>query len=137
MRRRNNTKTLTLTELIDMPQFTPTQGRYLSFIHAYSEGFGLPPAETEIAEAMGVQPPSVHGMLKTLEKKHLIRRQPGVARSIEILIDPTTLPKWKKKIKRTVREWRPTKNSPQWVKDLYAINRATAKTAAFSAVQVN
>jgi len=88
-----------------MPTFTPTQGRYLSFIHAYIEGFGLPPAETEIAEAMGVQPPSVNGMMKTLEKKQLIRRTPGVARSIEILVNADKIPRWTKKIKRTVREW--------------------------------
>ncbi len=70
-----------------MPSFTPTQGRYLSFILAYSEGFGLPPAESEIADALKVSPPSVNQMMKMLEKKGLIQRQVGVARSIEILID--------------------------------------------------
>ncbi|QDU92511.1 IS1096 element passenger TnpR family protein [Lignipirellula cremea] len=89
-----------------MSDFTPTQGRYLAYIHRYIEGFGLPPAESEIAEAVGVSPPSVNQMMKTLEKKGLIRRQPGVARSIEILIDPDTLPPWKgKRITRTVTEW--------------------------------
>ena len=58
-----------------MTDFTPTQGRYLAYIHAYSEGFGLPPAESEVAAAIGVSPPSVNQMLKTLEKKALIRRQ--------------------------------------------------------------
>ncbi|TWU25208.1 hypothetical protein Pla52o_15060 [Novipirellula galeiformis] len=33
-----------------MLEFTPTQGRYLSYIHAYTSGFGLPPAESEIAK---------------------------------------------------------------------------------------
>lgn len=83
-----------------------TQGRYLSFIHTYVEGFGLPPAESEIAEHLGVSPPSAHQMIKTLEKKGLIRRQPGKARSIEILVDPETIPKWKgKRISRTVMTW--------------------------------
>lgn len=89
-----------------MADMTPTQGRYLAYIHAYISGFGLPPAETEIAEAMGVSPPSVNQMMKTLERKGLIRRQPGVARSIEILVAPDAIPKWKgKRITRTVREW--------------------------------
>ncbi|MEQ8788221.1 MAG: MarR family transcriptional regulator [Pirellulaceae bacterium] len=87
-----------------MADMTPTQGRYLAYIHAYTEGFGLPPAEMEIAQAIGVSPPSVNQMMKTLEKKGLIRRQPGVARSIEILIAPDAIPKWEGKgITRTVR----------------------------------
>lgn len=85
---------------------TPTQGRYLAYIHAYTDGFGLPPAESEIAAALGVSPPSVNQMMKTLEQKGLIRRQPGVPRSIEILIARDALPKWKgKRLTRTVREW--------------------------------
>jgi DNA-binding Lrp family transcriptional regulator len=89
-----------------MAAVTPTQGRYLAYIQAYMDGFGLPPAESEIAAAIGVSPPSVNQMMKTLEKKGLIRRQPGVSRSIEILVARDTLPRWKgKRITRTVREW--------------------------------
>jgi hypothetical protein len=100
------------TRIHAMADMTPTQGRYLAYIHAYTEGFGLPPAETEIAEGLGVAPPSAHQMMKTLEKKGLIRRQPGVPRSIEILIARDAIPKWKgKRIKRTVREW--TWDSPK------------------------
>jgi hypothetical protein len=89
-----------------MADFTPTQGRYLAYIHAYTEGFGLPPAESEIAAAIGVSPPSVNQMMKMLEKKGLIRRKPGVPRSIEILVARDTLPKWKgKRITRTTWEW--------------------------------
>jgi DNA-binding Lrp family transcriptional regulator len=89
-----------------MAEVTPTQGRYLAYIHTYTDGFGLPPAESEIAEAMGVSPPSVNQMMKTLEKKGLIRRQSGVPRSIEILVADDAIPKWKgKRITRTVREW--------------------------------
>lgn len=94
-----------------MADLTPTQGRYLAYIHAYSEGFGLPPAESEIAVAIGVSPPSVNQMMKALEKKALIRRQPGVPRSIEILIAADAIPKWNgKRITRTVREW--TRDKP-------------------------
>ena len=89
-----------------MADATPTQGRYLAYIHAYTEGFGLPPAESEIADAIGVSPPSANQMMKTLEKKGLIRRHPGVPRSIEVLVSPDALPQWKgKRITRTVREW--------------------------------
>jgi hypothetical protein len=89
-----------------MPDFTPTQGRYLAYIKTYMEGFGLPPAESEIAAAIGVSPPSVNQMMKMLEKKGLIRRQPGVPRSIEILTPQDAIPKWKgKRITRTVMVW--------------------------------
>jgi hypothetical protein len=89
-----------------MAKVTPAQGRYLAYIHAYMDGFGLSPAESEIAKAMGVSPPSVNQMMKTLERKGLIRRQSGVPRSLEILVADDDLPKWKgKQITRTVREW--------------------------------
>jgi hypothetical protein len=39
-----------------------------------------------------VTPPSVHQMVLTLERAGLIRRRPGVARSIELLVDPDALP---------------------------------------------
>ena len=97
-----------------MPEFTPTQGRYLAYIYAHTEGFGLPPAESEVAAAIGVSPPSVNQMMKTLEKKALIRRQPGVPRSIEILIERDTIPKWKgKRITRTVKVWTMDKPATQ------------------------
>lgn len=66
----------------------------------------MPPAEAEIAGAMAVSPPSVNQMMKTLEGKGLIRRQPGVPRSIEVLVAADALPQWKgKRITRTVRAW--------------------------------
>lgn len=96
-----------------MPPFTPTQARYLSFIHAYTEGFGVPPSEAEIASAMKVQPPSVSGMLKTMVKKGLVQKTPGEARSIEILIDSQEIPRWKKKINSTMRFWAPMNASSE------------------------
>lgn len=100
------------------PDFTPTQGRYLSFISTYMQGFGLAPAESEIGDALEVSAPSVNQMMKMLEKKGLIRRQAGVARSIEVLIDRSLIPKWTgKRLSRTVMQWVRTKppvirNSP-------------------------
>lgn len=89
-----------------MADATPKQTRYLAYIRVYLKGFGISPAESEIAKAMGVSPPSVNQMMKTLERKGLIRRQPGVPRSIELLVAVDDLPKWKgKRITRRVREW--------------------------------
>ena len=57
-----------------MADFTPTQGRYLAFIHAYTNLHGYPPAESEIAAAICVSPPSVNQMVKMLERKGLMER---------------------------------------------------------------
>ncbi len=77
-----------------MAEFTPTQGRYLAFIHAYIGRHGYPPAESEIAAAMCVSPPSVNQMVKMLEKKGLILRHPGQPRSLQILVLEDEIPPW-------------------------------------------
>lgn len=74
------------------PRFTQKQGQYLAFIHAYTLVLGRPPAEADLRRHFRVTPPSVHQMLITLEREGLIRRQPGIARSIQLLIDPGALP---------------------------------------------
>jgi len=75
-----------------VPGFTPKQGQYLAFIHAYALVLGRPPAEADLQRFFQVTPPSVHQMVLTLERNALIRRQPGRARSIKVLVDPETLP---------------------------------------------
>ena len=80
-----------------MADFTPTQGRYLAFIHAYTNLHGYPPAESEIAAALCVSPPSVNQMVKMLERKGLIRRQPGVPRSVQVLVPEDEIPPWNKR----------------------------------------
>ena len=72
--------------------FTDRQGQYLAFLDAYTRVHGRPPAETDLQRHFRVSPPSVHQMVLTLERNGLIRRQPGVARSIEVLVDPKSLP---------------------------------------------
>src|ERR671913_1868762 len=72
--------------------FTDRQGQYLAFIDAYTRVHGCPPAETDMQRHFQVTPPSVHQMILTLERAGLIRRQPGVARSIEVLVAPECLP---------------------------------------------
>src|SRR4051812_162120 len=74
------------------PGFTPKQGQYLAFIHAYTLVIGRPPAEADLQRFFQVTPPSVHQMVITLERGGLIRRRPGTARSIEVLVDPRALP---------------------------------------------
>jgi repressor LexA len=58
--------------------------------------FRCSPAEADMQRHFRVSPPSVHQMVVTLERTGLIRRQPGVARSIEILIPSVEIPilKW-------------------------------------------
>jgi DNA-binding MarR family transcriptional regulator len=73
-------------------RFTDKQGQYLAFIHAYTLVIGRPPAETDLQRHFHVTPPSVHQMVLTLERIGLIRRRPGVARSIELLVEPEQLP---------------------------------------------
>jgi Mn-dependent DtxR family transcriptional regulator len=72
--------------------FAPKQGQYLAFIHLYTRLHRRPPAETDMQEYFRVSPPSVHQMVLALERAGLIRRQPRIPRSIEVLVDPQTLP---------------------------------------------
>jgi DNA-binding MarR family transcriptional regulator len=53
---------------------------------------GRPPAEADLQRFFQVTPPSVHQMVLTLERGGLIRRQPGMARSIKVLVAPEALP---------------------------------------------
>src|SRR6516165_9086945 len=72
--------------------FTPKQGQYLAFIHLYTRLHRRPPAEADMQEYFRVGPPSVHQMVRSLETAGLIKRLPRTARSIELLVDPKTLP---------------------------------------------
>jgi hypothetical protein len=89
-----------------MADFTPTQGRYLAFIRAYTDLHGYPPSESEIATAICVSPPSVNQMVKMLEKKGLIDRQPGQPRSIRVRVPESDIPPWNNR-KRAANPSRP------------------------------
>ena len=54
--------------------------------------FGRSPAEAELQRHFRVSPPTVHQMVLNLERAGLIRRTPGVPRSINLLIEPEKLP---------------------------------------------
>ena len=72
--------------------FTPKQGQYLAFIYAYTRLHRRAPTEADMQLYFRVSPPSVHQMILTLERAGFIRRQPRVARSIQLLVDPESLP---------------------------------------------
>ena len=72
--------------------FTDKQGQYLAFIYYYSKIHGTSPSEAELQQYFRVSPPSVHQMILTLERRGLIERTPGQARSIHLLISREELP---------------------------------------------
>jgi DNA-binding MarR family transcriptional regulator len=74
-------------------RFTAKQGQYLAFIYNYRVMFGRPPAEADLQRFFGTTPPTVHQMLQKLEDRKLIRRTPGQARTIEVLVDPDEIPR--------------------------------------------
>jgi len=74
------------------PRSTALQGQYLAFIYAYTRILGRPPAEADMRRHFKVTAPTVHQMVLTLERNGLIKREPGVARSIQLLVAPEALP---------------------------------------------
>ena len=73
-------------------QFTELQGQYLAFIVAYAKLNRRPPAEADFQRYFGVTPPSVHNMIITLERRGLVKRIPGQARSVEVLVPLSDIP---------------------------------------------
>ena len=74
------------------PGFTETQGQYLAFIHTYVLLNRQAPAEADFQRFFCVTAPSVHSMIKQLERLGFIRRTPRQARSIELLVAADQLP---------------------------------------------
>jgi repressor LexA len=68
--------------------YSVKQGQYLAFIYYYLKLHRRAPSEAELQAYFRVTPPSVHGMLKTLERRGFIKRTAGVARSIVLLLRP-------------------------------------------------
>ena len=73
--------------------FTEKQGQYLAFIQSYLVMYGVAPAEADIQRFFKVTPPTVHQMIVTLDRKGLISRVPGQARSIKVLVEEKQIPK--------------------------------------------
>jgi Mn-dependent DtxR family transcriptional regulator len=73
-------------------EWTDLQGQYLAFIYGYTTIHRRAPAEADMERFFRVTPPSVHRMVLELERRGLIRRTPGMARSIELLVPAERLP---------------------------------------------
>ena len=87
-------------------RFTEKQGQYLAFIHAYVQLNGRAPAEADMERFFRVTPPSVHRMVVELERRGLISRVPGQARSIELRVSAEDIPPLKREpIKTTVSRY--------------------------------
>jgi DNA-binding MarR family transcriptional regulator len=73
---------------------TPQQGQFLAYIREYmrSNYEGRAPTHAALQRFFNLTPPSVSSMLVRLEQRGFIRRVPGVARAIEIAIDPERIP---------------------------------------------
>ena len=80
------------TQPTERPPFTALQGQYLAFIRAYTLVHRQAPAEADMQRFFRVTPPTIHGMVLTLEKRGLLHRVPGKARSIRILVPAEALP---------------------------------------------
>ena len=74
------------------PAPTARQGQFLAYIYQYSLVNGCAPAEADMQRYFQITPPSVHSMVLTLERRGFIRRVPGQARSIALLVPPESLP---------------------------------------------
>jgi Iron dependent repressor, N-terminal DNA binding domain len=75
------------------PKFTAKQGQYLAYIYSYTKIHRCAPAESDLQLYFQVSAPSVHEMIKTLERNGLIERTPGRARSIRLCVPPESLPR--------------------------------------------
>ena len=73
-------------------KYTPKEGQYLAFIHYYTKLNRQAPAERDMQVFFQVTPPAVHDMVLKLEKHVFISREPGVPRSIRLLLSRNELP---------------------------------------------
>ena len=65
---------------------TPLQARLLKFIHSYIEDKGYSPSYVEMSKAMGQKSKSnAHRLIEALEIQGFIKREPDMARSVEVI----------------------------------------------------
>jgi DNA-binding MarR family transcriptional regulator len=74
------------------PPYTELQGQYLAYLHQYGILNGCVLSEADMQRFFQVTPPTVHQMVLTLERRGFIRRVPGQARSITLMVPPESLP---------------------------------------------
>jgi hypothetical protein len=73
---------------------THQQGQFLAFIREYTARnySGVAPRHVDFQKFFNLTAPSVNSMLIRLEQRGFIRRIPGKARAIELVIDPRLIP---------------------------------------------
>lgn len=71
---------------------TPRQGEYLAFIYHYIKRHHRSPDERNIQEHFRLLQPAVHDMLRRLKERGFISWEPGVPRSIRLLVKREELP---------------------------------------------
>ena len=73
-------------------RFTARQGQFLAFIHQYRKLHRQGPAEADLVHFFKVTPISAHAMIVKLEERGLIIREPGVPRSVQVVIPEKDVP---------------------------------------------
>jgi len=73
---------------------TRQQGQFLAFIREYMlrNYAGVAPTHAALQRFFNLSAPSVNSMLVRLEQRGFIRRVPGKARGIELVIPPDCIP---------------------------------------------
>ena len=73
---------------------TRQQGQFLAFIREYllRNAAGVAPSHADFQRFFNLTPPSVNSMLIRLEQRGFIRRIPGKARAIELILNPDWIP---------------------------------------------
>jgi repressor LexA len=74
---------------------TRQQGQFLAFIREYivRNEAGIAPSRADLQRFFNLTAPSVNSMLIRLEQRGFIRRIPGKARAIELVIKPDWIPR--------------------------------------------
>lgn len=67
---------------------TEPQRRALTAIRAHVARRGFPPTGQELGKLLGIAPASAHEQVNQLVRKGYLRRDPGKARSLELLKEP-------------------------------------------------
>ncbi|MEK9142645.1 MAG: SOS response transcriptional repressor [Nitrospirota bacterium] len=86
------------------PPYTERQGQFLAYLYRYSLLNGCAPSEADMQRFFQVTPPTVHQMVLTLERRGFIRRVPGQARSITLIVPPESLPSLKRSQDRASKQ---------------------------------
>ncbi|RCX14795.1 repressor LexA [Anaerobacterium chartisolvens] len=97
--------------LLDFNTLTSKQKKVYSAIESFVKQRGIPPTVREIGELVGEKTPgAVHGILNRLEQKGVIKREVGMARSIQLVssesqyVKPAYVPELKKITPRTAAD---------------------------------